>query len=67
MLFESEEEKKKFLYWFYQAQIWMRYSRGLDASLQADVNDLRSEKPFESLLWVGIGQFSADEIICNPK
>jgi hypothetical protein len=48
--FESEAEKKRFLYWMYAAQMWGRYSGSTDSKLQADINVLNSDKPVDALI-----------------
>lgn len=47
--FDSEIEKQRFLYWFYAAQMWARYSGQLDSELQKDINSLEAEDVFEAL------------------
>jgi hypothetical protein len=48
--FSSEIEKKRFLYWFYAAQMWGRYSAALDTDLQKDLKALGAERPTEQLV-----------------
>ena len=48
--FSSETEKKRFLYWFYAAQMWARYSSSLDTDLQKDLKALTGGDPTEQLV-----------------
>lgn len=48
--FSSESEKTGFLYWFYAAQMWARYSGGLDTELQRDIKALSTERPANELI-----------------
>jgi len=48
--FDSELEKRHFLYWFYAAQMWARYSGSLDTELQRDIKALNAESPTNELI-----------------
>jgi len=48
--FGSEVEKRRFLYWFYAAQMWGRYSGSMESDLQRDIKDLSSESATEELI-----------------
>ena len=48
--FDSETEKKRFLYWFYAAQMWGRYSGSMETELQKDIKALDSERATEELI-----------------
>lgn len=48
--FSSEVEKAHFLYWFYAAQMWARYSSALDTELQRDIKALNAENPTNELI-----------------
>lgn len=49
--FESEEILKKFLYWFYLAMIWQRYTkRGKSSPLEQDVVTISKENTPDALL-----------------
>jgi hypothetical protein len=49
-VFETESEKKRFLYWMYMALMWGRYSGSVESSMQADINELESSDPVKALL-----------------
>jgi len=49
-VFESDREKKQFLYWLYAAQMWGRYSGTMESTLQADLNVLDMENPTTHLI-----------------
>jgi len=48
--FTNEPEKRKFLYWFYAAQLRARYSGAMETSLQADLNALKQIDPVSGLI-----------------
>ena len=48
--FINEQEKKRFLYWFYVAQLRGRYSGAMESSLQADLNVLKQIDPVSGLI-----------------
>jgi hypothetical protein len=48
--FNSETEKRHFLFWFYAAQMWARYSGSLESSLQKDIKDLSTENVPDELI-----------------
>lgn len=49
-VFTTEAEKRRFLYWMYMALMWGRYSGSMESSMQADLNELNTEDPVDSLL-----------------
>ncbi len=48
--FETESDKKQFLYWIYAAQMWARYSGSTESRSQADINALNADNPVEALV-----------------
>jgi len=48
--FSSEAEKRRFLHWFFAAQMWARYSGSLETDLQRDIKALGVENPPDSLI-----------------
>lgn len=48
--FTNEQEKRRFLYWLYAAQLRGRYSGSMETSLQADLNVLKQIDPVSGLI-----------------
>ena len=48
--FGTELEKRRFLYWFYAAQMWARYSGSLDTELQRDIKAMNTPSPTNELI-----------------
>jgi len=48
--FANEDEKSRFLYWFYAAQLRGRYSGSMESALQADLNVLDQHDPASRLV-----------------
>ena len=50
--FNSEDEKKKFIYWMFNALMWGRYSGRTYQSLQQDIVNIKNSKRIEGLIEV---------------
>jgi hypothetical protein len=48
--FNTESEKRHYLYWFYAAQMWARYSGSLETGLQRDIKALSANSPTDELI-----------------
>lgn len=56
---ETKESEHKFLYWFYNAAMWGRYSTSTETRLTQDLTALKNEKPWNYLiknLWEQVGE-----------
>jgi hypothetical protein len=65
----TPDAEKGFLYWFYNAAMWGRYSTSSETSLGEDLLCLKDAKPWESLIrnvWQAVGRertLTVDDII----
>ncbi|MFW6074389.1 MAG: GmrSD restriction endonuclease domain-containing protein [Chloroflexota bacterium] len=50
--FQSENDRRKLLYWMYGALYKTRYSGSVDQKLESDLNALANDQPIESLISV---------------
>jgi hypothetical protein len=58
-LCESDESERGFLYWFYHAAIWGRYSGSMETVLDQDLRALKDKKPWMGLIdniWQIVGK-----------
>lgn len=58
-LSESIETENGFLYWFYNAAIWGRYSSSMESKLAQDLSSMGSKKPWLALtdnIWQVVGK-----------
>lgn len=58
-LSETTSSEKGFLYWFYNAAIWARYSASMESRLTQDLAALASSRPWTALtdnIWQAVGR-----------
>lgn len=48
--FGTDDEKRRFLYWLYAAQMWGRYSGSMESDLQKDIRSLINGNVIEELI-----------------